>query len=114
MVRLLESADFLVDFPHGRLAIVRVASAKVFADALHVRRGGRRPADRHLCLEHLLETEAHLVFFDEFAAIRVGFAFEHGGAETGVFLEQFVRVRFSIAEGEMRQLRPWGAGWHHR
>ena len=82
MVRLLERADFLVDFPHGRLAIVRVASAKVFADALHVRRGGRRPADRHLCLEHLLETEAHLVFFDEFA-----------------------HVRFSIAEGEMRQLR---------
>jgi hypothetical protein len=61
----------------------------------------------------LLQSGVHLFFFDELAPMGVGFAFDHGGVETRILvqqpqsgvLQQFARVGLTVAAGILRQLR---------
>jgi hypothetical protein len=86
---------------------------QVVADMLHVRGGGRRPADTHLGAEHLFTAGVHLSFLDELAPVSASFAFEHRGAETrlprpATAMRQPSAVPqhgLSVAAGNLRQLR---------
>ena len=91
MGRILQRTDNLVKLTYGRLPVVGMPVFKVIADVSEIRRGGGRPSDAHLRVEHPLQACVHFFFLDELAPVGLCNTFPNSGPEAGIFMKQAQR-----------------------